>query len=66
MFKEHPDALPQDEISPSHIAWYTVGSITQGNAARQNTYGECMNTKWRIIITIFVIGVSAISLYMNP
>jgi len=25
-----------------------------------------MNTKWKIIVTIFVVAISAISLYVNP
>jgi len=45
---------------------YTGASIIEGEEARQDAYGECMNTKWRIIVTIFVIGVTAISLYVNP
>lgn len=45
---------------------YTAGSIIEGEEARHDAYGEDMNTKWRIIVTIFVIGVTAISLYVNP
>ncbi|WP_158610261.1 hypothetical protein [Herminiimonas sp. KBW02] len=45
---------------------YTAGSIIEGEEARHDACGEDMNTKWRIIVTIFVIGVTAISLYVNP
>lgn len=45
---------------------YTACSIIEGEEARHDAYGEDMNTKWRIIVTIFVIGVTAISLYVNP
>lgn len=58
-------AIPR-KIRATGRLMYTAGSIIEGEEARHDACGEDMNTKWRIIVTIFVIGVTAISLYVNP